>query len=108
MRLYYKLIRAFLLLGNNLFKFGIGASRLEPLVSFLFRGIASNINEGVLGADPEFRVAFDRDPVAHIGDPVPCEDRRRAVCETRCERIPLARLSLVYAQLVKPGRFLFL
>src|SRR5262249_19476095 len=39
----------------------------------------------------------------HIGDSMPCEDRRRPARETLRQRIPLSRQCRVDAQLVEPG-----
>src|SRR5580704_6087052 len=83
-------------------------SRLEPLIALLLRGIASNINESVLGADSEFGIALNRDPVAHVRDSMLGEYARGVVRETGRERVALPGLGRVYAQLEKPHRLLFL
>src|SRR5215831_10027551 len=90
-------------LSHHLGEFGVIGPRLQPLVPLLLRRIAANVNERVLCADAKLRVAFLRNPVTHIGDSMPCEDRRRPARETLRQRIPLSRQCRVDAQLVEPG-----
>src|SRR5205823_6590311 len=102
-RLYDELsCRVRLLLGYDLAKLRVVVRCVEAFVPLRFRGIAPNVNECVLGADTQLRIALLRDPVAYIGDPVSRIDGSGAGCETCGERIPLSRLGCVYAQLVEP------
>ena len=72
--------------------------RLEAFVTLLSRRIAPHVNERILAADAQFRVALLWDPVPHVRDSVPRVDGGCAARETRRKRIPLPRLGSVHAQ----------
>ena len=101
-------VRVPLLLGYHLAKLGVVMSGLEALVPLLFRWITPHVNERVLGADAQLRIALLRDPIPHVRDPMPRVDGGRAAGKTRRERIPLPRLGGVHAQLEEPDGLLLL
>ena len=89
-RLYDELgIRVRLRFRHDLTKFRIVVRRIEALVSLLLGRIAANVNERVLGADAQLRVALHRNPISNVRDPVPHVNHGGAACETRRERIAL-------------------
>src|SRR5437879_2274125 len=63
-----------LLLRYNLTKLGVIVGRLEAFVTLLSRRIAPHVNERILAADAQFRVALLWDPVPHVRDSVPRVD----------------------------------
>ena len=97
-----------LLLRHDLGKFRIRAPRLEPLVAFLFGRIPADVDERVLGADPELRVALLWNPVPDVRDTVPRVDGRGPAREPRGQRVPPPWQGGVDPQLVEPGRRLLL
>ena len=89
-------------------KLRIALRGLQSLVPFLLRGVRADVDEGVGRVDPELGIALLRDEVADVGDPVSRVDGGGPAGEARGERIPLARLRLVDAQLVETGKRLLL
>src|SRR5262249_33003067 len=88
--------------SHHLGEFRIVGPGLQPPVTLLFRRITPNIDERVLRTDTEFGVAFLRYPIAHVGDPMSREDRRRPAGEPLRQRIPLSRQRSIDAQLIEP------
>ena len=63
-----------LLIRHDLGEFRIRTPRLEPLVAFRFGRIPADVDERVLGADPELWIALLWNPVPDVGDSVPRVD----------------------------------
>lgn len=94
-------LRVGFLPGHHFGKFGIIVGGIEAPVAFRFRRIAADIDEGIFRADAKLRIALLRDPISNIGYSVPGVNGRRAIGETRRERITLSRLRRVNAQFIK-------
>jgi hypothetical protein len=73
---------------DHLCTFGIIGHGLAALVPLLFGGVAQQIDERVLSVDAQFGVALQRNPVAHVSNPVPREN-----CRSPARKAPRERAS---------------
>src|SRR5206468_10611157 len=88
-------------------KLGIVMRCREPRVALRFRRVAPDVDERVLRADAQLRVALLGNPVADVRDPVPRVDRGRPPGKACGQRVALSGLRRVDPQLVESrGRLL--
>src|SRR5258705_10160958 len=101
-------LRVLFLSCHDFGKLRIVVSRFEPSIPFRLGRVPPNVDERVLGADAEFRVALLRNPIAHVCDAMLRVNCSRSACKAGRERFPFSGLSRVDAQLIEPDSLLLL
>src|SRR5215469_7872236 len=98
-------VGVFLLLGHDLVKLGVVVSRFQPLVTLFFGRITANVNERILGANTQFRIALNRDPVSYVRDSMPGVNSSGTARKTAGQRIALTGKCRIYPQFKEASRF---